>query len=152
MKIKTNSIYINVLLEPLKSEYDTKFTMYPYKMMPIYKESKPYHVDINGTNGLKSRGARTNKLDIFAQVDLFDNSNCSNNITDLFSFLDYEPSDNVTTYTHYSRIKNLPYCPDQLGLLDLQESYKPLALQNISTKLYVSIYEKYTNLLNILSH
>ena len=149
MKIENNKIYINGFLEPLKSEHDTIFRMYPHKMMPIHVISQSYHVN---TDGLEDINFNNDKLDILAQVDLFDNSSCLTNITDLFSFLDYEPSDNVTTYTHYSRIKNLPYCPDQLGLLDLRESYKPLALHSISRKLYASIYEKYTNLLNILSN
>ena len=149
MEIELNRIYINGLLETLKSEYDKKFTMYPYKMVPTNEASQSYHVDING---FEDRGINDNQSDMLAQVDLFNNTIYSNNITDLFSFLDYEQSYNVTTYTHYSRIRNLPYCPDNLGLLDLRESYKPLALQNISTKLYIDIYEKYTNLLNILSH
>lgn len=149
MKIEKGRIYINGLLEPLKSENNKKITMYPYMMIPIYKESESYYVDING---LEDRGTYNNELDIFAQVDLFNNKISSNNITDLFSFLDYEVEYNITTYTHYSTIKNFQYCPDKLGLLDLRESYKPLALKNISTNLYVTIYEKYRNLLNILSH
>ena len=149
MKMELNRIYINGLLEPLKSEYDKRYAIYSYRMVSIHETLQSYHVDINGFEDI---GIDNNKLDILALVDLFDNSNCSNNITDLFSFLDYEPSDNVTTYIHYSKIKNLKYCPDILGLLDLRERYTPLALQNISTKLYIDIYEKYTNLLNILSH
>lgn len=149
MKMEKERVYINGLLEPLKSEYDTKFTMYPYRMIPNSEILGSYHVDING---LEDRNINDNQSDMLAKVDLFNNKISSNNITDLFSFLDYEVEYNITTYTHYSKIKNLKYCPDILGLLDLKERYTPLALQNISTKLYIDIYEKYTNLLNILSH
>ena len=149
MKMEKGRVYINGLLEPLKSEYDKKFTMYPYRMVPNSEILGSYHVDING---FEDRGIDNNKFDIIAKVDLFNNAIYSNNITDLFSFLYYEVDDNVITYAHYSTIKNLKYCPDNLGLLDLGERYKPLALQKISTKLYIDIYEKYTNLLNILSH
>ena len=149
MKMEKERIYINGLLETLKSEYDKKFTMYPYKMVPTNEASQSYHVDING---FEDRNINNNQSDMLAQVDLFDNIKSSGNITDLFSMLYYEVDDNITTYTHYSTIKTLHFCLDQLGLLDLQESYKPLALQNISTKLYVNIYQKYTNLLNILSN
>lgn len=121
MKIEKGRIYINGLLEPLKSKNNKKITMYPYMMIPIYKESESYYVDING---LEDRGTYNNELDIFAQVDLFNNKISSNNITDLFSFLDYEVEYNITTYTHYSTIKNFQYCTDKLGLLDLRESYK----------------------------
>ena len=149
MKIENKRIYINGFLEPLKSDNDKRFTIYPYKMIPIYEASQSYHVDING---FEDKGIDNNKLDILAQVDLFNNTIYSNNITDLFSFLYYEVNENVTTYTHYSTIKTLNFCPNKLGLLDLKESYTPLALQNISTKLCADIYQKYTNLLNILSH
>ena len=150
MGIENNRIYINGLLEPLESsEFDKRYTIYPYKMIPINTESKSYYVDING---LEDRGVDNNELDMLAKVDLFDNSNCSSNITDLFSFLYYELSDNITIYSHYSKIKTLNFCPDKLGLLDLRESYKPLALQNISTKLYINIKRKQKKLLNILSH
>ena len=149
MKIERGRIYINGFLEPLESDHDKRFTLYPYRMIPINAIAGSYHVAIDG---IESRVIDNNKLDIFAQVDLFDNSNFSSNITDLFSFLYYEPSDNITTYSHYSKIKTLNFCPDKLGLLDLKESYKPLALHAISIKLYVDIYEKQANLLNILSH
>lgn len=149
MKIEKERIYINGFLEPLKSENDKKFTMYPNRMIPIHKELESYHVDIDG---LENRGIYNNKLDIFTKVDLFNNRKSSGNITDLFSMLYYDLDKNITTYTHYSTIRNFNFCPNELGLLDIQESYKPLALHEISKNLYIDIYEKQTNLLNILSH
>ena len=150
MEIEPARIYINGLLEPLQSEYDKKIPQsHPYKMMPINEASIPYHVNIDGIEDLNFNN---NKFNIFAKVDLFSNRISSGNITDLFSMLYHEVEDNITTYTHYSTIKTLHFCPDNLGLLDIQESYKPLALQNISRKLYINIYQKYTNLLNILSN
>ena len=149
MKIESNRIYINGFLQPLESENNKNYISYPYRMIPNHIQSELYHVDIDG---LEDRVIDNNKLDILAQVDLFNNKISSGNITDLFSFLYYEPSNNITTYSHYSKIKTLNFCPDKLGLLDLRESYKPLALQNISTKLYINIKTKQTKLLNILSH
>ena len=149
MKIESNRIYINGFLDPLESEIDKRYILYTCHMTPIYKKSESYHVDING---LEDRIIDNNKLDIFAQVDLFNNKISSRNITDLFSLLYYEVNENVTTYTHYSTIKTLNFCPDILGLLDLKESYTPLALQNISTKLCADIYQKNYRLLTILSH
>ena len=118
-------------------------------MMPIYKESESYHVDING---LEDRSVNNNKFNMITKVDLFNNRKSSGNITDLFSMLDHEIDNNITTYTHYSTIRSFKFCPNELGLLDLQESYTPLALHEISIKPYIEIYEKQTNLLNILSH
>ena len=149
MKIESNRIYINGFLQPLESEIDKNYISYPYRMIPNHIKSELYRVDING---LEDRVIDNNKLDIFAQVDLFNNRISSANITDLFSLLYHEVNENVTTYTHYSTIKTLNFCPNKLGLLDLKESYTPLALHAISIKLYVDIYEKQTNLLNILSH
>ena len=149
MKMESNRIYINGFLDPLESEIDKKFTSYSCRMIPNYKKSESYRVDIDG---LEDKNIDNNKLDILAQVDLFDNKISSANITDLFSFLYYEFNENVTTYTHYSTIKTLNFCPNKLGLLDLKESYTPLALQNISTKLCSDIYQKNYRLLNILSH
>ena len=150
MEIEPARIYINGLLEPLQSEYDKKIPQsHPYKMMPINEASIPYHVNIDGIEDLNFNN---NKFNIFAKVDLFSNRISSGNITDLFSMLYHEVEDNITTYTHYSQIRTLHFCPNNLGLLDIQESYKPLALQNISRKLYINIYQKYTNLLNILSN
>ena len=149
MEIEINRIYVNGLLEPLQYEFDKKFTSYTYKMIPIYEESEQYHVNIDG---LEDINVYYNKFNMLAKVDLFNNRKFSGNITDLFSMLDHEVEENITTYTHYSTIKTLNFCPNKLGLLDLKESYTPLAMQNISTKLYIEIYEKQTNLLNILSH
>ena len=149
MKIESNRIYINGFLQPLESEHNKNYMSYPYRMIPNHIKLKLYRVAIDG---VEARFIDNNKLDILAQVDLFNNTIYSNNITDLFSFLYYEVKENVTTYTHYSTIKTLNFCPNKLGLLDLKESYTPLALQNISTKLYINIKTKQTKLLNILSH
>lgn len=149
MKIESNRIYINGFLDPLESEIDKNYILYAYRMIPNHIKSELYHVDIDG---LEDRGIDNNKLDIFAQVDLFDNKISSANITDLFSLLYYEVNENVTTYAHYSTIKTLNFCPNKLGLLDLKESYTPLALQNISTELCADIYHKNSRLLNILSN
>ena len=149
MKIESNRIYINGFLQPLESEHNKNYISYPYRMIPNHIKLKLYSVAIDGVEAIF---IDNNKLDILAQVDLFNNTIYSNNITDLFSFLYYEVKENVTTYTHYSTIKTLNFCPNKLGLLDLKESYTPLALQNISTKLYINIKTKQTKLLNILSH
>ena len=149
MKIESNRIYINGFLQPLESEIDKRYILYPCRMVPNYIKLGSYSVNIDG---LEDRGIDNNKLDILAQVDLFNNKISSGNITDLFSLLYYEAKENVTTYTHYSTIKTLNFCPDILGLLDLKESYTPLALQNISTKLCADIYQKNYRLLTILSN
>ena len=149
MKMENKRIYINGFLEPLESEHNKNYMSYPYRMIPNHIKLKLYRVAIDG---VEARFIDNNKLDILAQVDLFNNTIYSNNITDLFSLLYYEVNENVTTYTHYSTIKTLNFCPNKLGLLDLKESYTPLALQNISTKLYINIKTKQTKLLNILSH
>ena len=149
MKIESNRIYINGFLQPLESEHNKNYMSYPYRMIPNHIKLKLYRVAIDG---VEARFIDNNKLDILAQVDLFNNTIYSNNITDLFSFLYYEVKENVTTYTHYSTIKTLNFCPNKLGLLDLKESYSPLALQNISTELCAYIYQKNSRLLNILSH
>ena len=150
MEIEPARIYINGLLEPLQSEYDKKIPQsHPYKMMPINEASIPYHVNIDGIDDLNFNN---NKFNIFAKVDLFSNRISSGNITDLFSLLYYEFNENVTTYTHYSTIKTLNFCPNKLGLLDLKESYSPLALQNIPESLYINIYQKNYRLLTILSN
>ena len=149
MKIESNRIYINGFLQPLESEHNKNYILYHCRMIPNYRKSESYHVNIDG---LEDRVIDNNKLDIFAQVDLFNNKISSRNITDLFSLLYYEVNENVTTYTHYSTIKTLNFCPNKLGLLDLKESYSPLALQNISTKLCADIYKKNHRLLNILSN
>ena len=149
MKIESNRIYINGFLDPLESEHNKNYILYPYNMKPIYKKLRSYSVNIDG---LEDRVVNNNKLDILAQVDLFNNRISSGNITDLFSLLYYEVKENITTYTHYSTIKTLNFCPNKLGLLDLKESYTPLAMQNISTKLCADIYQKNSRLLTILSH
>ena len=149
MKIESNRIYINGFLQPLESEIDKNYISYAYRMIPNHIKLRSYHVDIDG---LEDRDVDNNKFDILAQVDLFNNRISSGNITDLFSLLYYEVKENVTTYTHYSTIKTLNFCPNKLGLLDLKESYSPLALQNISRELYINIYQKNYRLLNILSH
>ena len=70
MKIESNRIYINGFLQPLESEIDKNYISYPYRMIPNHIKSELYRVDIDG---LEDRFIDNNKLDILAQVDLFNN-------------------------------------------------------------------------------
>ena len=90
------------------------------------------------------------KNNMLQEVDQFDNSRSSYNITDLFSLFCYYCSNNETTYTNGPKRLELKFCPNKTGIL--YTSQQPLALNNISLFDYRSIDRKQNRLYEALKH
>ena len=92
------------------------------------------------------------KNNMLQEVDQFDNSCNSYNITDLFSLICYYNNNNETTYTNGPKRLELKFCPNKTGILHLITSKQPLALNNISLFDYRSIDRKQNRLYEALKH
>ena len=84
------------------------------------------------------------------EVDQFDNSCNSYNITDLFSLIYCNSDYNETTYTNGPKRLGVLSCPNKTGILNLIKSRNPMALNNISLLDYRSIDRKQNRLYEAL--
>ena len=90
------------------------------------------------------------KNNMLQEVDKFDNSCNSYNITDLFSLIYYHSDYNETRYTNGPKLLELKFCPSKVGILNLVTSQPPMALNNISLLDYRSIDRKQNRLYKAL--
>ena len=86
--------------------------------------------------------AKDIKNNMLQEVDQFDNSCNSYNITDLFSLICYYNNNNETTYTNGPKRLELKFCPNKVGILHLITSKQPLALNDVSLLNYIIIERK----------
>ncbi len=84
------------------------------------------------------------KNNMLQEVDQFDNSCNSYNITDLFSLICYYNNNNETTYTNGPKRLELKFCPNKIGILNTSQN--TLALNNIALLDYRSIDRKQNRL------
>ena len=92
------------------------------------------------------------KNNMLQEVDQFDNSCNSYNITDLFSLIHYYNNDNKTIYTNGPKRLEFKFCPNKTGILNLLINKPPLALNNVSMLDYMSIDRKQNRLYDALKY
>ena len=90
------------------------------------------------------------KNNMMQEVDQFDNSCNSYNITDLFSLIYHNSDHNETIYTNGPKRLGVLFCPNKTGILHLLKSQNPLALNNISLLDYCNIERKQNRLYEAL--
>ena len=100
----------------------------------------------------KASYANNIKKNMLQEVDQFDNSCNSYNITDLFSLIYYNSDSNKTTYTNGQKRSEVLFCPNKTGILNLITSKQPLALNDVSFFDYRSIGRKQNRLYDALKH
>ena len=84
------------------------------------------------------------KNNMLQEVDQFDNSCNSYNITDLFSLIYYNSDYNETRYANGPKRLELKFCPNKTGILNTSQN--TLALNNIALLDYRSIDRKQNRL------
>ena len=99
-------------------------------------------------NGIISKVTYANKIrnNMMQEVDQFDKSWNSYNITDLFSLIYYNRDSNETTYTNGPKRLKFKFSPNKTGILNLSIGRNPLALNSIPFFNYRSINRKQNRL------
>ena len=148
IQIKKETAYIDGYLTPYVervniNETTTKFI--DRRIMIRFNSAHSRKVYNNGTI-FHVPYANDIKNNMLQEVDQFDNSCNSYNITDLFSLIYHNSDHNETIYTNGPKRLGVLYCPNKTGILNLLKSKNPLALNNISLFDYCNIERKQNRL------
>ena len=105
-------------------------------------------------NGIVRKVTYANKIrnNMLQEVDQFDNSCNSYNITDLFSLICYYNDNNKTTYTNWPKRLELKFSPNKTGILSLIATKNPMALNEVSLLDYFDIDRKQNMLYKALKY
>lgn len=154
IQIKKETAYIDGYLTPyIKSiNINTATTLIDDRsVMTRFNSTYSRTVYNNGTIR-KVTYANDIKNNMLQEVDQFDNSWNSYNITDLFSLIYYNSDYNETRYTNGPKRLEVLFCPNKTGILHLITSKNPLALNDVSLFDYRIIDRKQNRLYEALKH
>lgn len=117
IKIKKETAYIDGYLTPYIESMNTSTTI-DRRIMIRFNSAHSRKVYNNGMV-LKENYANDIKNNMMQEVDQFDNSCNSYNITDLFSLIYYNSDYNETRYTNGPKRLEVLFCPNKTGILHL---------------------------------
>ena len=147
IQIKKETAYIDGYLTPYVESIHTNTI--DKRIMIRFNSTYSRKVHNNGIV-LKENYAKDIKNNMMQEIDQFDNSCNSYNITDLFSLIYYNSDYNETRYANGPKRLELKFCPNRTGILNLVTTTNPLALNNISLFDYRSIDRKQNRLYEAL--
>ena len=154
IQIKKETAYIDGYLTPYIKRINTNAatTLIGDRSVMIRFNSTYSRTVYN--NGTISKENYVNKIkkNMLQEVDQFDNSCNSYNITDLFSLIYHNSDHNETIYTNGPKRLGILYCPNKTRILNLLKSKNTLALNNISLFDYFNIERKQNRLYEKLKH
>ena len=147
IQIKKETVYIDGYLTPYTESINTSTTaiFMDRSVMTRFNSTYSRTVYNNGTIR-KANYANNIKKNMLQEIDQFDNSCNSYNITDLFSLIYHNSDHNETIYTNGPKRLGVLYCPNKTGILNLLKSKNTLALNNISLFDYFNIERKQSRL------
>lgn len=147
IQIKKETVYIDGYLTPYIESINTSTTaiFMDRSVMTRFNSTYSRTVYNNGTIR-KASYANNIKKNMLQEIDQFDNSCNSYNITDLFSLIYHNSYHNETIYTNGPKRLGVLYCPNKTGILNLLKSKNTLALNNISLFDYFNIERKQSRL------
>ena len=147
IQVKKETAYIDGYLTPYIESINTSTTaiFMDRSVMTRFNSTYSRTVYNNGTIR-KASYANNIKKNMLQEVDQFDNSCNSYNITDLFSLIYHNSDHNETIYTNGPKRLGVLYCPNKTGILNLLKSKNTLALNNISLFDYFNIERKQSRL------
>lgn len=159
IQIKKETAYIDGYLTPYVESINknTATTLIDRSLMTRFNSTYSRTVYNNGIV-FKVTYANDIKNNMMQEVDQFDNSCNSYNITDLFSLIYCNSDYNETTYTNGPKRLRFKFSPNKTGILNLSMilnlsiGRNPLALNNISLLDYRSIETKQSRLYEALKH
>ena len=150
IQIKKETAYIDGYLTPYIESINTSTTIDKRIMTRL---NSTYSRTVYN-NGRIRKANITNdiKNNMMQEVDQFDNSCNSYNITDLFSLIYYNSDYNETRYANGLKRLEVLFCPSKVGILNLITTTPPLALNDVSFLDYRSIDRKQNRLDEALKH
>ena len=154
IQIKKETAYIDGYLTPYKEFINTNIAttlIGDRSVMTRFNSTYSRTVYNNGTIS-KVTYANDIKNNMLQEVDQFDNSCNSYNITDLFSLIYYNSDYNETTYANGPKRLKVLFSPNKTGILNLSIGRNPLALNDVSFFDYMSIDRKQNRLDEALKH
>ena len=154
IQIKKETAYIDGYLTPYVESINTNTAttlIGDRSVMTRFNSTHSRTVYNNGTIR-KVTYAKDIRNNMLQEVDQFDNSCNSYNITDLFSLIYYNNNNNETTYTNGPKRLKFKFSPNKTGILNLSIGRTTLALNNISLFDYRSIDRKQNRLYEALKH
>ena len=154
IQIKKETAYIDGYLTPYIKSINTNTATTLIGDRSVMTRFNSTHSRTVYNNGTISKENYINdiKNNMLQEVDQFDNSCNSYNITDLFSLIYYNSDSNETTYTNGPKRLKVLFCPNKTGILHLITSETPLALNDVSFLDYMSIDRKQNRLDEALKH
>ena len=154
IQIKKETAYIDGYLTPYIEFINTNMTttfIDDRSVMTRFNSTHSRTVYNNGTIR-KVTYAKDIRNNMLQEVDQFDNSCNSYNITDLFSLIYCNSDSNETTYTNGPKRLKFKFSPNKTGILNLSIGRNPLALNDVSFLGYMSIDRKQNRLDEALKH
>ena len=154
IQIKKETAYIDGYLTPYVEMVNTNETTTTFIDRSVMTRFNSTYSRTVYNNGIIRKVTYANDIEnnMLQEVDQFDNSCNSYNITDLFSLIYYNSDSNETTYTNGPKRLGVLFCQSKVGILNLVTSQPPLALNNISLFDYRSIDKKQNRLYEALKH
>ena len=154
IQIKKETAYIDGYLTPyieMVNINETTTTFIDRSVMTRFNSTHSRTVYNNGTIR-KVTYAKDIRNNMLQEVDQFDKSWNSYNITDLFSLIYYNNNNKETTYTNGPKRLKFKFSPNKTGILNLSIGRNPLALNDVSFLGYMSIDRKQNRLDEALKH
>ena len=151
IQIKKETAYIDGYLTPYIKSINTNTATALIDRSVMTRFNSTYSRTVYN-NGRIRKANITNdiKNNMMQEVDQFDKSWNSHNITDLFSLIYYNSDSNETTYTNGPKRLKFKFSPNKTGILNLSIGRNPLALNDVSFFDYRSIDRKQNRLYEVL--
>ena len=152
IQIKKETAYIDGYLTPYIKRINTNAatTLIGDRSVMIRFNSTYSRTVYNNGTISKENYANDIKNNMLQEIDQFDNSCNSYNITDLFSLICYYSNNNETTYTNGPKRLEFKFSPNKTGILNLSIGRNTLALNDVSLLDYRSIDKKQNRLYEAL--
>lgn len=153
IQIKKETAYVDGYLTPYIESINTSTTTIFIDRRIMTRFNSTYSRKVYN-NGIVRKENYVNdiKNNMLQEVDQFDNSCNSYNITDLFSLICYYSDHNETTYTNGPKRLKLKFSPNKTGILNLSICRNPLVLNDVSLLDYFDIDRKQNRLHEVLKH
>ena len=134
IQIKKETAYIDGYLTPYIKRINTNTATTLIGDRSVMTRFNSTHSRTVYNNGIIGKVTYANKIrnNMLQEVDQFDNSWNSYNITDLFSLIYCNSDSNETTYTNGPKRLKFKFSPNKTGILNLSIGRNPLALNDVS--------------------
>ena len=151
IQIKKETAYVDGYLTPYIKRINTNTATALIDRSVMTRFNSTYSRTVYNNGRIRKENyAKDIRNNMLQEVDQFDNSCNTYNITDLFSLICYYNNNHETTYTNGPKRLELKFCPNKTGILNLVTTTKPMTLNNVSMLDYFDIDRKQNKLYEAL--